>query len=123
MPGTIEMGTEHHFVPERLVVAVLAAPLIFRMYSLNVSDDVDPELFRSVGTTLTRIFLVQILFTGPLLRRFGIAVTILVLLVAIGFGSSMILAFPLLWAVLLTSLDPGGAAMRLLASPFVGVRS
>jgi hypothetical protein len=28
-----------------------------------------------------------------------------------------------LWAVLLTSLDPGGAVMRLLASPFVGVRS
>jgi putative peptidoglycan lipid II flippase len=46
------------------VVAVLAAPLIFRLYSLNVSDDVDPELFRSVGTTLTRIFLVQILFYG-----------------------------------------------------------
>ncbi len=45
-------------------VAVLAAPLIFRLYSLNVSDDVDPELFRSVGTTLTRIFLVQILFYG-----------------------------------------------------------
>ena len=46
------------------LVAVLAAPLIFRLYSLNVSDDVDPELFRSVGTTLTRIFLVQILFYG-----------------------------------------------------------
>jgi hypothetical protein len=29
----------------------------------------------------------------------------------------------LLWAVLLASLDPGSAVMRLLASPFVGVRS
>jgi putative peptidoglycan lipid II flippase len=46
------------------MVAVAAAPLIFRMYSLNVSDDVDADLFRSVGTTLTRIFLVQILFYG-----------------------------------------------------------
>ncbi|CAG0933413.1 hypothetical protein RHDC3_02554 [Rhodocyclaceae bacterium] len=28
-----------------------------------------------------------------------------------------------LWAALLASLDPAGAVMRLLASPFVGVRS
>ena len=46
------------------VVAVVAAPLIFRLYSLNLADDVDADLFRSVGTTLTRIFLVQILFYG-----------------------------------------------------------
>ncbi|MBV1893356.1 MAG: murein biosynthesis integral membrane protein MurJ [Ilumatobacteraceae bacterium] len=46
------------------VVAVLAAPLIFRLYSLNVDDAVDPDVFRSVGTTLTRIFLIQILFYG-----------------------------------------------------------
>jgi putative peptidoglycan lipid II flippase len=46
------------------VVAVVAAPLIFRLYSLNVADDIDAELFRQVGTTLTRIFLVQILFYG-----------------------------------------------------------
>jgi putative peptidoglycan lipid II flippase len=45
-------------------VAVLAAPLIFRLYSLKVSDEVDADLFRSVGTTLTRIFLLQILFYG-----------------------------------------------------------
>lgn len=45
-------------------VAMLAAPLIFRLYSLNLSDDVDVDLFRSVGTTLTRIFLLQILFYG-----------------------------------------------------------
>lgn len=53
-------------------------------------------------------FLVQILVTGPLLRQFGIAVTILVLPLALGVGSSLILAFPLLWAVLLTNaLDQG----------------
>ena len=46
------------------VVAVVAAPLIFRLYTLNLADDVDADLFRRVGTTLTRIFLVQILFYG-----------------------------------------------------------
>ena len=45
-------------------VAVLAAPLIFRIYTLNPADDVDPELLRKVGTMLARIFLVQILFYG-----------------------------------------------------------
>jgi len=45
-------------------VAVAAAPLIFRLYSLNLGDDVDAELFREAGTTLTRIFLIQILFYG-----------------------------------------------------------
>lgn len=45
-------------------VAVVAAPLIFRLYSLNLGDDVDADLFRQVGTTLTRIFLIQILFYG-----------------------------------------------------------
>ncbi len=45
-------------------VAMLAAPLIFRLYTLNVGDDVDVALFRQVGTTLTRIFLLQILFYG-----------------------------------------------------------
>jgi putative peptidoglycan lipid II flippase len=45
-------------------IAVLAAPLVFRVFSLNIADDVDPDLFRSVGTTLTRIFLIQIFFYG-----------------------------------------------------------
>ena len=46
------------------LVAVLAAPLVFRLYSITLSADVDPTVFRSAGTTLTRIFLVQILFYG-----------------------------------------------------------
>lgn len=46
------------------VVAVALAPIIFRLYSLRLDDAVDADLFRSVGTTLTRIFLVQILFYG-----------------------------------------------------------
>lgn len=46
------------------VVAVLLAPLIFRLYSLDPPAEVDTALFRDVGTTLARIFLVQILFYG-----------------------------------------------------------
>ena len=46
------------------VVAVVMAPLIFGLFSRRVADGVDPETFRSVGTTLARIFLVQILFYG-----------------------------------------------------------
>lgn len=46
------------------IVAVVAAPLIFGLFSRRVADGVDPETFRTVGTTLARIFLVQILFYG-----------------------------------------------------------
>ena len=46
------------------VVAVVAAPFIFGLYSINVDGGVDESTFRSVGTTLARIFLVQILFYG-----------------------------------------------------------
>jgi putative peptidoglycan lipid II flippase len=46
------------------VVAVLAAPLIFGIYSITPSGDVDADTLRQAGTTLTRIFLVQILFYG-----------------------------------------------------------
>jgi putative peptidoglycan lipid II flippase len=46
------------------LVAVVAAPLIFGLYTLNPGGDVDPDLFRDVGTLLTRVFLLQILFYG-----------------------------------------------------------
>jgi putative peptidoglycan lipid II flippase len=45
-------------------LAVLAAPLIFRLYTLNTEGAVDPDVFRRVGTQLTRIFLLQIFFYG-----------------------------------------------------------
>ena len=45
-------------------VAVLAAPLIFRLYTLSPAAGVDADVLRHVGTTLTRIFLLQILFYG-----------------------------------------------------------
>lgn len=46
------------------IIAVAAAPLIFGLFSRRIADGVDPDTFRSVGTTLSRIFLVQILFYG-----------------------------------------------------------
>lgn len=53
-------------------------------------------------------FAVQMLLTGPALRRFGIAFTILLLPSAIGAGSALILLWPVLWTVLLTNaLDQG----------------
>jgi AAA family ATP:ADP antiporter len=51
-------------------------------------------------------FLVQVLLTGPALRAFGIAVTILLLPAALGLGSLLVLLFPVYWSVLLLgSLD------------------
>lgn len=46
------------------LVAVLAAPLIFGLFSITPAADVDAETLRSVGTTLTRIFLIQVFFYG-----------------------------------------------------------
>lgn len=52
--------------------------------------------------------LVQLFVTGPMLSQFGVAVTILVLPLALGFGSSLIFLAPALWAVMLTNaLDQG----------------
>lgn len=48
-------------------------------------------------------FLVQVLFTGPALRRFGVALTVFLLPAALGLGSGLIVLFPVFWAVLLTS--------------------
>ena len=45
-------------------IAVLAAPLIFAVYTLSPAEGVDPDVLRRVGTTLTRIFLLQIFFYG-----------------------------------------------------------
>jgi putative peptidoglycan lipid II flippase len=46
------------------VLAMLAAPLIFHMYSFLTSSTVDAGQYRAVGTALARIFLVQIFFYG-----------------------------------------------------------
>lgn len=44
------------------VIAVVVAPLVFRVYALSPAGDV--PLFHSVGTALTRVFLLQIFFYG-----------------------------------------------------------
>ncbi len=46
---------------------------------------------------------VQITVAGPLLRRFGIGLTILVLPIALLLGSSLVVMFPVLWAILVMS--------------------
>jgi putative peptidoglycan lipid II flippase len=46
------------------VIAVVAAPIVIRLYTLNPVDGVDPAVLRQAGTTLARIFLIQILFYG-----------------------------------------------------------
>jgi putative peptidoglycan lipid II flippase len=45
-------------------VAIVAAPLIFRLFSLSPSPLVDADEYRRAGTAMTRIFLVQIFFYG-----------------------------------------------------------
>lgn len=46
------------------VIAVIAAPLIFRLFSLHPSPLVDADEFRRAGTAMSRIFLIQIFFYG-----------------------------------------------------------
>jgi AAA family ATP:ADP antiporter len=53
-------------------------------------------------------FAVQLLLTGPLLRRFGIGLTIMLLPVSIAFGSTLTVLWPIVGTVLLTNmLDQG----------------
>jgi putative peptidoglycan lipid II flippase len=52
------------FMTALTVVAVLAAPWVFGIYSITPSPDVDADTLRQVGTLLTRIFMLQILFYG-----------------------------------------------------------
>lgn len=45
-------------------VAAVAAPLIFHLSAINVSDTVDANDYRWLGTAFARIFLIQIFFYG-----------------------------------------------------------
>lgn len=45
-------------------VAFLAAPWIFRLYTIDPAASVNADEFREVGTLLTRVFLIQIFFYG-----------------------------------------------------------
>ena len=52
--------------------------------------------------------LLQMLLVGPALRRFGLALTILILPIALGIGNTLVLLVPAFWSVLATNaLDQG----------------
>ena len=78
------------------------------------------ERFKSDAAALTQFngtfnfalgtvsFIVQLMLTATALRRFGVALTILLLPVALGFGSALILLVPIFWSVVATNaLDQG----------------
>ena len=44
------------------LAAVIAAPAIFHLFSVNVTGDADA--YRAAGTALARVFLIQIFFYG-----------------------------------------------------------
>jgi putative peptidoglycan lipid II flippase len=46
------------------IAAIIAAPLIFRLFSLHPSNTVNAHLYRKVGTLMARVFLIQIFFYG-----------------------------------------------------------
>lgn len=46
------------------LAAIVASPAIFHLFSIHPAPGVDVEVFRSAGTALTRIFVVQIFFYG-----------------------------------------------------------
>jgi putative peptidoglycan lipid II flippase len=46
------------------VIAVVTAPWIFHLFSINPPKTVNPAIYREVGTTLARVFLLQIFFYG-----------------------------------------------------------
>jgi AAA family ATP:ADP antiporter len=53
-------------------------------------------------------FLLQLLVTGPTLRRFGIAVTVLVLPLTLGLGTALIVLLPGFWSVFFTNASDQG---------------
>jgi len=67
------------------------------------------RFFGTFNFTLGAVsFALQLLVTGPALRRFGMAVTVLVLPMSLGFGTALIWLLPGLSSVLLTNaLDQG----------------
>jgi len=70
----------------------------------NADADALTAFFGTFNYTLGTIsFLLQLLVTGPALRRFGIAITVMVLPVVLGFGTALILVWPVMWSVLVTN--------------------
>ncbi len=99
------------------LVFLVAVVTQWTSFQLNLVADVryhaDPDALTgffgtfSVGIGVAT-FLLQLLATGPALRRFGVAVTILVLPLALAAGSLLIVVVPLFWSALITcGLDQG----------------
>jgi ATP:ADP antiporter, AAA family len=104
----------------RLMVALVFVVAIVTQWTAFQLSLVADERFRGNADQLTRFFgtfnfalgavsfVLQLLVTGPALRRFGIAFTVLVLPISLGFGTALVLLLPALWSVLLTnSIDQG----------------
>jgi AAA family ATP:ADP antiporter len=96
------------------LVAIVTQWLAFQL-SLRADEryggdaDALTAFFGTFNFTLgAATFVLQLLVTGPALRRFGLGATILLLPLSLGAGSAMILALPAFWTVLVTSgLDQG----------------
>jgi len=58
------MGTAIIALAAITAIATFFAPWVFRVFSLNPAEGIDVNQFRTVGTALTRIFLLQIFFYG-----------------------------------------------------------
>ena len=82
----------------------LAADLHF-----NRDADALTAFYGTFNFTLGAVsFLLQLLLVGPALRRFGLALTILILPMALGTGNALILLAPAFWSVLMANaLDQG----------------
>jgi ATP:ADP antiporter, AAA family len=104
----------------RLMAALVLVVAIVTQWTAFQLSLVADERFQGNADALTRFFgtfnlalgsvsfLLQLLVTGPALRRFGIGMTVLVLPLSLGFGTTLILLAPGLLSVLLTgAFDQG----------------
>jgi ATP:ADP antiporter, AAA family len=104
----------------RLMAALVFVVSIVTQWTAFQLSLVADERFRGNADQLTSFFgtfnfalgavsfVLQLLVTGPALRRFGIAFTVLVLPISLGFGTAFVLLAPALWSVLLTNgIDQG----------------
>jgi len=99
----------------RLITAAVFLVAIVTQWSGFQFSLVADQRFAGDADHLTRFFgqfnvafglvalATQVMLTGPLLRRFGIVVTILLLPIALGVGSVFIVLVPGFWAVLATN--------------------
>jgi ATP:ADP antiporter, AAA family len=91
------------------VVAILTQWVGFQLSLVaNERYGDDPDALTAFFGTFNYAFgiiglLLQFVLTGPALRRFGIAITILLLPIVLGFGSALILLVPVFWMVLITA--------------------